>query len=113
MIMPTLKKRFFHETTFGKEWEPFWNALWSQAKDALRQADEIVLIGYSMPAADERARELLFASPDKHVRVTICCHTASSGIAQEFRDHGFTNIHEPTNPMFEGWIARMPPRNKQ
>ena len=105
MITPNLKKRFFYETTFGKEWEPFWNTLWSQAKDALRLADEIVLIGYSMPAADERARELVFRSPDKNVRVTVCCHSATSGIAQEFRDQGFTNIHEPTNPIFEGWIA--------
>lgn len=113
MIMPTLKKRFFHETTFGKEWEPFWNTLWSQAKDALRRADEIVLVGYSMPAADERARELVFASPNKNIRVTVCCHRATSGIAQEFRDHGFTNIHEPTSPTFEGWLAPNAPAQQE
>ena len=59
------------------------------------QSDEIVLIGYGMPATDERARELVFTSPDKNVRLTVCCHSATSGIGQQFRDQGLecrTNI---------------------
>jgi hypothetical protein len=35
MIMPSLNKTFYRQTTLGKEWEPFWDHLWQRAKDAL------------------------------------------------------------------------------
>jgi hypothetical protein len=56
LIWPTLKKQFYMTTSFGKEWEPFWNVLWLEAKHALQTIDEIVIFGYSLPSADERAR---------------------------------------------------------
>ena len=59
LILPTLHKNFFHQTTFGREWEFFWNCIWEQAQQSLHSAEKIVMIGYSMPEADERARELL------------------------------------------------------
>lgn len=74
MIMPILKKAFFKETTFGQEWQAFWDMLWGQAGKALDAADEIVLIGYSMPEANERTRALLLDNPNKGARVTICAH---------------------------------------
>jgi hypothetical protein len=105
MIMPALNKMFFQNTTFGKEWQPFWDVLWGWAARALDEADEIVLIGYSMPTADQRARALLLDNPNKGARVIICAHSATMRIAEEFRKSGYTNVTEPANPTFAGWIT--------
>jgi hypothetical protein len=59
IVMPTRRKQFFEPTTFGYEWEPFWRELWRQAEEALATSEELVMIGYSMPEADEAARALL------------------------------------------------------
>ncbi len=59
MIMPANPKRFYSPTTFGVELKEFWDYLWDRAGAVLRAADEVILIGYSMPKIDERARDLL------------------------------------------------------
>jgi hypothetical protein len=59
IVMPTRRKQFFEATSFGHEWEPFWRELWRQAEEVLTTSDELVMIGYSMPEADEAARALL------------------------------------------------------
>ncbi len=59
MIMPTRSKEFFFDTNLGREWEGFWDRLWQQAADALKGSDVVVLCGYSLPPADQRARDLL------------------------------------------------------
>jgi hypothetical protein len=43
VICPSLNKEFYKQTTFGNEWEPFWNSLWWEAQRAIRQADILQL----------------------------------------------------------------------
>ncbi len=107
IISPTLKKEFFLKTTFGNEWEPFWNSLWREADQAVHQADEIVIIGYSLIPADERARNLLRRS-NRNALVTVCCHAQSERIASEFRSWRFTDAQVPSTPTFEGWLEADP-----
>jgi hypothetical protein len=104
MIMPALPKQFYFATTFGREWEGFWNHLWQRAEQSLQEAEELVIIGYSMPAADERACALLLGT-SKVIRLTICCANATKGLEQKFRDHGFNNIQHLTDPTFAGWLT--------
>lgn len=109
MIMPVLKKTFFQQTTFGKEWQRFWDMLWDQAATALRHTDEIVVIGYSMPAADERARALLLDNSNKEARVIVCAQSATARIADELRYCGYARVSQPASPTFAGWIAPKSP----
>jgi hypothetical protein len=92
MVMPALPKEFHFATNFGEEWKPFWDRLWQRAERAIETADEVVLIGYSMPTVDERARAMLLGAQNKTVRVSICCGEATANLEQEFRDHGFSGI---------------------
>ncbi len=55
MIMPALPKAFYFQTTFGQEWNGFWNGLWQSAESVAESAGDLVVIGYSLPIADERA----------------------------------------------------------
>ena len=105
IIMPALPKRFYFETSFGREWEPFWDHLWHSAAKALQATNEVIIIGYSLPAADQRARELLLAGAKKNANLTICCGNATSGIEEQFRKEGFSRIHRVPQPTFEGWLA--------
>ncbi len=105
MIMPALPKTFYFQTTFGKEWEDFWNGLWRCAERAASSAEDLVVIGYSLPAADERARSLLLDSANQAARLTVCCGDDTARLEQEFRDHGFSNIRTGT-PKFEDYLAR-------
>ncbi|HEV2245822.1 MAG TPA: hypothetical protein VGW37_04135, partial [Terriglobia bacterium] len=44
IIMPGRNKHFYiDDTSFGREWEPFYDFLWDRAREALRNADEIVI----------------------------------------------------------------------
>jgi len=59
MIMPTRNKKFFFAPNTGVEYEGFWDSVWRQAALALQSSDRVVICGYSMPPADERACGLL------------------------------------------------------
>jgi hypothetical protein len=103
MIMPALPKHFHFVTTFGQEWKGFWDDLWQRAECAIQTADQVVLIGYSMPTLDERARAMLLGTRNKTVRVSICCDKATASIEQEFRDHGFSCIQAVAST-FDGFL---------
>ena len=103
MIMPALPKHFHFATTYGEEWKDFWDGLWRRAECALQTAGEIVVIGYSMPSVDDRARTMLLGCRNKTVRLSICCGKATPTLENEFRDHGFANI-EGVAPTFDGFI---------
>jgi hypothetical protein len=92
MIMPALPKTFHFATIYGEEWKDFWDGLWHRAERAIEKADELVVIGYSLPTADKRARAMLLSSANKAVRLSICCGKATASLEQEFREHGFSNI---------------------
>ena len=103
MIMPALPKRFYFATTFGQEWTGFWDGLWKRAECAIQAADEVVVIGYSLPTVDERARGMLLDAPQKNVCLSICCGNATQGLEQEFRRSGFTDIQTGA-PTFEDFL---------
>lgn len=104
MIMPALPKCFYSQTSFGHELKEFWDKLWDRAKRAIEEADDLVLIGYSLPTADERARAMLLCVANKSVRLSISCGTATLNLEREFQVHGFTDI-TATAPTFEGFLA--------
>ena len=101
MIMPA----FHFATTYGAEWKEFWDALWGRAERAIANADELAIIGYSLPIADERARAMLLGSANKAVRLSICCGKATASLEQEFRERGFTKI-QSGSATFDGFLAR-------
>jgi hypothetical protein len=104
MVLPALPKLFYFATSFGQEWKDFWDGLWWRAEHAIKNADELVIIGYSLPVADNRARDMLLNAKNKAVRLPICCHSATTSLEREFRDHGFTGTVSDC-PTFEGFLA--------
>jgi len=105
MIMPALPKTFHFATAYGEEWKEFWDALWWRAERAIENADELVIIGYSLPIADERARAMLLGSANTAVSLSICCGKTSARLEQEFRASGFTNIQSGA-ATFDDFLAR-------
>jgi hypothetical protein len=104
MILPALPKRFYFETSFGREWEEFWSALWDRAEQAIEAASEIAVIGYSLPIADEAARNLLLNTKNRSVPLAISCGSSSEGIRDEFAKNGFSAV-EPAPRTFEEYLA--------
>lgn len=106
VILPALHKKFFHETFAGQEWRPFWDHIWGKAADALRCADRIILIGYSMPKADERARELLLRQGNREAEIQVFSGSNTAAIEEEFEGSGFRNVVHGKNGMqrFEDFL---------
>jgi len=104
MVLPSTNKRF-HIRTSGspREREDFWSHLWNQAADALRTAHEIVVIGYSLPLADERARSLLLDAENSGTPVTVCCGGDNERLRCEFRQAGFKDVRTDLE-CFDNWL---------
>ncbi|MGB9431839.1 MAG: hypothetical protein WBQ89_06320 [Candidatus Acidiferrum sp.] len=85
LIMPTAKKQFYKQTGVGREWEEFWNSLWSQAAAALRSANEVYMIGYSAPEYDTRARNLFATSINENAKLRVCCHDGTLGVSESLK----------------------------
>jgi hypothetical protein len=109
LIMPTRKKEFFYTTSFGAEWEEFWNRLWEKAADALKHADDIILCGYNLLPVDERACELLLQVPDKKIPVIVVSGDQSERISREFQLKGFSRVRCEQNIFFENWVKSAVP----
>ena len=107
LIMPAAKKEFFTETSFGREWEGFWDSLWSQAGEALKTSNEVYLIGYSIPEYDTRARELLTARIEESTPITVCCRSGTAGVVESLRHLGNIRVQPACSTTFEGWISSM------
>jgi hypothetical protein len=104
MILPGRSKQFYVETSFGIEQAEFWERLWSQAEESLRGCSKVVLCGYSMPAADQRARELLFEVPRKDVSIEVVSGRDSGRIASDFEIAEFSNVMTFGRGHFEDWL---------
>jgi len=89
---------------FGREREPFWNYIWEQAQQSLRSADEIVIIGYSMPKADERAKELLLKNSNRDAEILVFSDSRSGAICEEFRNCGFQTVNSVGDGYFEDYL---------
>ena len=103
LILPGRSKEFFYDTSFGHEFSDFWDHLWSQAAGALRAADKVVICGYSLPGADQRARDLLFRKPQRGADIEIVSGDQSERIAGEFRHVGFSNVAAFQSGYFANW----------
>ena len=105
MILPARTKEFFFRTSHNpNEWVGFWNALWADAGTSLGMSDEVCICGYSLPLADERARNLIFSSTSKSARVEVSCGGDTNRIADEFRAAGFNNVVGADDVYFESWV---------
>ncbi|MGA9390463.1 MAG: hypothetical protein WBV69_08460 [Candidatus Sulfotelmatobacter sp.] len=104
LVMPTANKRFYAETSFGRECEGFWDSLWLQAKRAVRSSDEVVLVGYSLPEFDQRARGLLLKSVRHETEVSVCCRSDTKRLVDLFHSSGFARAHAAADGTFEGWV---------
>jgi hypothetical protein len=94
LVLPTYEKRFSVTTSVDDEWTGFYESLWSQAAESLQRSDSIVIVGYSMPAADRRSRALLLWSANKRADVTICCASSSATMKAQFESHGFWRVRD-------------------
>jgi hypothetical protein len=110
MVLPGRNKAYCVATsTNPREREVFWNWLWGQAEAALRQADEITVIGYSLPTADARARQLLLKESNRHAVLTISCGSQTEGLKDTFVAAGFSrNAINTSFERFEDLLARRP-----
>lgn len=106
LIMPGARKRFYKATTFGREWESFWDSLWIQAEEALRASDEVHIIGYSAPEFDTRARDLLAAVARTGARVYVCCHRDTEKVLATLHELGIAHAQPAAGTTFEEWLAR-------
>jgi len=104
LIMPTRRKRFYVTTSSGPEWEEFWADLWRQAEDVLRDSENIVIIGYSMPAADTEARRLLLETSNKNACISVWCGETSSSLRDEFVSRGFTRVAPGSYGRFKDFL---------
>ena len=92
LILPTYEKKFSISTSLGDEWVEFFESIWSKATECLQSTDCIVVIGYSMPEADRRARDMLLVNANKVADILLCCASANMQLKEEFEKHGFSNV---------------------
>ncbi|MFZ0739184.1 MAG: hypothetical protein WBL70_18295 [Candidatus Acidiferrales bacterium] len=108
VVLPTLNKRFFNETSLGREWESFWDSLWFQAGDGLAHSDEVHIIGYSVPEFDARARELLGAKIGDGARVSVCCRRGTSTVIESLRQltrSRRVDVGAACSDTFDDWVS--------
>jgi hypothetical protein len=104
LIMPAAEKKFYTETSINpREWEDFWNSLWSQAEDSIAGSDEVHIIGYSLPEYDRRANDLLLKTRRLGV-LSICCRSDTARLVERFQKFGFQNARQGGDGSFESWL---------
>jgi len=108
LIMPAADKKFYMDTSFGREWEDFWDLLWFQAQKSIAASDEVHVVGYSLPEYDLRARKLLLETARQDCTFSICCRADSSRLVGIFQQFGFRNTHSRGEGSFEGWLHMQP-----
>jgi len=96
-VLPDPRKQFY--------WERFWHPLWGAAAERLKQASEVFIHGYSMPAADEKARELLFGNINPAAAINVYCRSTSDRVADDFQTRGFGKVHSFPSIGFETWAS--------
>jgi hypothetical protein len=109
LLLPTYEKQFFVQTSVGKEWIPFYMSLRSQASEFLEDSERVLIIGYSMPAADREAAALILSRSSKCAAVFVCCASSNESLAARFRDRGFLHVHQIGG--FAEWL--LDPRSTQ
>ena len=103
-ILPGRKKEFFYDTSFGHEFGEFWELLWSQATEAVKRSERIVLCGYSLLPVDRRACDLLLREPMKEAHISVVSGSQSERIANDFKTAGFQSVNVFAGGYFEDWV---------
>lgn len=103
LILPGRTKEFFYDTSMGHEYAEFWDLLWSQATEAVKRCDKIVLCGYSLLPVDRRACDLLLQRPRKETLIEVVSGSQSDRIANDFRMAGFGNVEAFKGGYFADW----------
>jgi hypothetical protein len=106
LILPGRKKEFLFRSSFGVEWKPFFDHLWSQASEALKHADRLAICGYGMLPVDERACDLILANPNKRSKVEIVCGSQGQRIANNLSKAGYEDVTVDASGYFEDWVKR-------
>jgi hypothetical protein len=106
LILPDREKKFFYETSFGIECREFWDLLWTQAVNAVKRSQRLILCGYSLLPVDQRACDLLLKEPGKETQITVISGDQSGRIAGDFRGAGFQDVDTFENGFFEDWVHR-------
>jgi hypothetical protein len=104
MILPARCKRFFVDSSLGRLHEDFWDDLWTQAAEALRNSDEVIICGYSIPEFDVRACDLLVRE-NYSASIEVCCGGDTKRIVAELERAG-RNAHAASGTHFDGWLDR-------
>lgn len=113
IVMPAANKKFYSETSLGREWEGFWDSLWLQAGGALNSSNEVYLIGYSVPEYDTRARNLIARRVDTGAEIRVCCHNGTAGVLESLRKlrrFGDIDVQPACATTFAGWLSSMKPK---
>jgi len=103
LILPGRTKEFFYDTSLGHEYAEFWDHLWSQATEAVKKCEKIVLCGYSLLPVDQRARDLILRGPRKDTQIEVVSGSQSERIANDFRTSGFSNVRASESAYFGDW----------
>jgi hypothetical protein len=104
MIMPTRSKEFFFAGSTGVEYTEFWDSLWRQASEAMKRADRLAICGYSMPSADQRARELLLNVARKDAEVVVASGGDTPNIVKQYSESGYSKVRAADEVLFEKWV---------
>jgi hypothetical protein len=102
MILPGRCKQFYSQTSLGRLHGGFWDGLWHQAADALRNSAEVVLCGYSVPEFDERARDLLL-NENNSASFEVCCGGDTRRVVEQLQRAGL-NAHAANDTHFNDWL---------
>jgi hypothetical protein len=106
LILPGRAKEFFYDTSFGQEFAEFWDCLWSQADQVIQRCDKIVICGYSLLQADQRARDLLLQRPRKDTQVEVVAGNQTDRIANDLRAAGFSDVIASETVYFGDWCKQ-------
>ncbi len=94
MIMPTRSKVYTE----------FMDYLWKQAANALEAADRVVICGYGLSSADQRACKLLLGAPKKDAEIVVSSGNDTCRIVREYQKEGYTRAKPADEIMFEKWV---------
>ena len=67
-------------------------------------SDKVIIIGYSMPVADERARNLILKCTNPNAKVLVFSGSASGSICQAFHSCGLKAAVSAGSGYFEDFL---------
>jgi hypothetical protein len=95
LLLPTLAKNFP-----GR----MWSSLWEQAKQILSRSSRVVVIGYSLPEADEKAHSLILGQCHRDAKVVLRCRSRTPALVGMFNTAGFNELDADATQDFEKWV---------